>query len=294
MDESRAATPQEPPQAKPLSPPTPLSQIRTFQGDVARALSEQNESLYSIQHKEAARRDGASDTPEVAPSSSKGFYFLAGLLLFLIAGAGAWYTYNAYIKKTAPPVISMPQSRFISAESSSAFDISSLSREEIFQAITDTSDGTQSNELIHIVVRNSTSTEATITQFLDRLESSAPGSLVRAFQPTFMLGSLGQSRFIILKLASYENAFGGMLNWELNLPFDLAGLFVESEALKSIGPDNVFKDIVSRNKDVRALLPGEETGLVYSFLGQDFLIITDKLDTLSTLIDRLTRETLTR
>ncbi len=119
---------------------------------------------------------------------------------------------------------------------------------------------------------------------------------MRSFEPYFMLGTLGESRFIIFRLASFENAFSGMLNWEKNLPADLGTLFSTAPLLSNITTESVFKDVIYRNKDVRLL--SVPTGpnststtpvLMYSFFDNKKLIITDNIETLQILIDRLTQ-----
>lgn len=296
MEDSLGEKPQVPQQPPPPSnPESPLKQIRTFQGDVAQALSSQNESLYSIQAKERARGSVAPMGASLKPA----FFLLGGLLLLAVASGGGWYTYQTFLSKTAPPVVVAPASRFISAESAKEVNLANLGREEIFATIRDASAGAGITELQHLVLREG-SAEAgesplvTAEAFLTKLGASAPGSLVRALEPTFMLGTLGEHRFIIFKLTSFQNAFPGMLTWETTLSFDLADLFVTAEEVKSIGSASVFTDVVYRNKDARALVSGEKPVLLYSFLEREYLIITDEPDALQALIDRLTREKLSR
>ena len=85
-----------------------------------------------------------------------------------------------------------------------------------------------------------------------------------------------------------------MLAWENIMAEDLLPLFSASEELKVIAPGYVFRDVTVRNKDVRALYASSTPVLLYSFFDNNFLIITDSFDALQTLIDRLTRERLSR
>lgn len=304
-------SPATPPEPKQEPAPSPLKQIRTFQGDVAQALSTQKESLFSIRQTEQLKRgfSGFSADDAEAEGGQKLLLLLVGsLLLLAMAGFGGWYAYGEFVRKTTPPPVAVPESRFLSAESEGDLDISGLTRDTLIEAVTRASSGTEQGELRHMVLRDGspagegeTAPIASIAKFLSILESRAPGSLVRAFEPVFMLGTLGESRFLLLKLASFENAFGGMLNWEKDMASDIGTLFSAAELLKSIAPTSVFQDIVYQNKDVRALLAeegGEATttrpALLYSFFDNRMLIITDRLETLRTLIDRLNRNKLTR
>ena len=109
-----------------------------------------------------------------------------------------------------------------------------------------------------------------------------------------MFGTFGESAFLIIKLASFENAFAGMLMWEKSLSQDIGPLFATAEFLRSVPPETVFTDITDRNKDIRILALGGQPILLYSFLDNNTLIITDSMETLRTLIDRLTQEKLSR
>ncbi len=278
--------------------PSPLKQIRTYQGDVAEALAHQNESLYSIQAKEHAKNGGPA-----TPMDKSVLPLLAGsLLLIAFAVFGGYFAYGEFVRKTAPPPISTPVSRFLPAESSVDIDIADLGRDQLIAAITEASIGTKVGELRYVNLQKGTST-ATTALFFSKLEAQVPGSLERALEPVFMAGSLGESRFIIFKLASFPNAFGGMLAWEKTLASDLGPLFATNSILQALGPSSVFKDAVYKNKDVRAIFTTyeDETGALvntpvfsYSFLDNKILIITDQIEALQTLIDRLTRENLAR
>jgi len=162
-------------------------------------------------------------------------------------------------------------------------------------AASDTADG----EIRHIIITkqkaegNENYLLPTV-ELLKILETKVPPNLARAFDPLFMFGTLGESHFLIIKLASFENAFAGMLTWENDLSQDMGPLFSTAELLRSLPPETDFIDITDRNKDIRAITLGNQPILAYSFLDNNILIITDKIDTLRTLIDRITREKLSR
>jgi hypothetical protein len=304
--EKSSSTPTEPG----VNPATsPLKQIRTFQGDVATALERQRESLYSIQETERLKR--ASGGTVVDPSASipgkrKQFFFLLLGSFFLIGLGlvGARLGYSEYLRKTAPPVIAVPQNRFVTPQESIDIDATGLSRENIFSITANEASGLGADSIKHLVLRRGALEDSPLVTsegFFIQLVSSAPGSLVRAFDPLFMLGTLGDSRFIIFKLSSFENAFAGMLSWEEKMAEDLGPIFKTGPLVKNIIPPYVFKDIVSKNKDARVLfapLSPESTTttpvLLYSFFDNKMLIITDSLNTLETLIERLTQESLSR
>ncbi len=274
---------------------SPLKQIRTFQGDVAEAISHQKESIYSIHEKERAGLRGMNVAQEEEMPQHKNILLLllGSAVLITLTGFGGWYTYQEFVRKTSPPIITAPDSRFISTESSLVLNITPLNRETLLSAIQHES--AKTGELRHIILKDGESEHSTSTSpatFFAKLESQAPGSLLRAFEPTFMLGLLGESRFMIFRLRSFENAFAGMLAWEQNMAQDLKGLFVTYE-LAGFTPQP-FKDVVYQNKDVRALMAQDKPVLLYTFFDNQTLIITEDLETLNQLSERLLREKLSR
>ena len=305
----------------PSNPESSLKQIRTFQGDVAEALTHQNESLVSIQQTEAARRraTGAPNPSDENENKRRDFVFLlVGSIFFIVVGvAGAWYGYREYLSRTAPPVLVIPENRFISPTGEVTLPISSLNREGFAVSFNELVSKTKPEELTHVVLKKDAleiSPSISTAEFFSLLESQAPGSLVRSFGPLFMVGSVGESPFLIIKLASFENAFAGMLLWETTMAEDLTPIFGNANVVKAIAPTSVFRDVIVRNKDVRVLetvvestvVTGTGTStatttgtstvpvLLYSFFDNSMLIITDRIEALQTLIDRLTRERLSR
>ena len=296
-----------PENSPPPSMEPPLKQIRTFQGDVAEALGRQKESLVSIQQTEQARRragTGLLSDAEVGENRKYTFLlFLGGFFFILMGMTGAWFGYQQYLQKTAPPVIAVPENRFISVENVEAIDLTGATRDTLIATFDAEASGVASGKIKQILTRLGPDTLAKPVEtaaFLSILGSRAPGSLVRAFDPLFMLGTFGESRFIIFKLTSFANAFPGMLSWETDIAQDLGPLLSAGGVMKVIDPASVFRDMVIKNKDLRVLESGgsatgtPETALVYSFFDNEMLIISDKIETVQAIIERLTREKLSR
>ena len=287
---------------KSKEPETLLKQIRTFQGDVAEAILKQQESLVSIQQAEHLKGGPIGSSTSASSEDSKRrkeFFFLlsGGIVLFILGTVGVWYAYNEFVRKTATPTVAMPADRFVSANTITDLDLTDASREILINAVSRAKEKVESGEIRHIVLRKTAGDKSPLlstSEFLNILESRAPAHLVRAFSPLFMFGALGKSSFLIIKLVSFENAFAGMLSWEKSLAEDLGPLFATSNLLKDLVPGLVFTDITDRNKDIRELLLESQTVLIYSFFDNNMLIITDNIETLRTIFDRLTREKLSR
>ena len=272
---------------------TPLKQIRTFQGDVAEALQREQRSLVSIQQAEHLKKGSTSSATDTASENTKRkreifFLFLGSLTLFVLGTVGAWYAYNEFVRRTVTPIMTAPANRFVSANTEINLTLTATSREALINTLADAVRGAPSWELIHINFSLST------VKFLEMLGTRAPGSLIRAFDPLFMFGAFGESTFLIIKLVSFENAFAGMLAWEKNLNQDIGPLFATAELSRNVAPESTFTDVTDKNKDVRMLALGDRPVLLYSFFDNNMLIITDHIETLRTLMDRLTREKLSR
>jgi len=267
---------------------SPLKQIRTFQGDVAEALQRQNESLVSIQQQEASRRSILA-TPLETGVGKKKFYLLLGTMLLLALGAtSVWYTYFEYKNETAVPVLETPKNRFFSVDNEEKVSVASSSRLDFLTTISSSQTNVGENETRHFVLN------ITTAEFFKILDTRAPGSLLRALDQHFMLGAFGKSTFLVIKLISFENTFAGMLTWERDMARDIGPLFTTASLLRDTVSPPVFIDITDRNKDVRLLEVGGENVLMYSFFDNNMLIITDNIDTLRILVERLTRAKLSR
>lgn len=281
---------------------TPLKQIRTFQGDVAEALKKQRESLVSIQQTEHLRRKSVqtADGKTLQDSNQKKFFwlFLGSLVLLVLGVIGYWYAYNEFGRRIVTPIATSPANRFVSVNTEVNLNLATTSRETFIKTLTDATEDVAAGEIRHVVPTKKGAGGATYLlttdEFLERLGARAPGSLVRAFDPLFMFGAIGNSDFLIIKLVSFENAFAGMLAWEKTLAQDIGPLFANAKLLGELPTESVFTDITDRNKDARLLAIGEQPILLYSFFDNNMLIITDQIETLRTLVSRLTQEKLSR
>jgi hypothetical protein len=295
---------------------TPLPQIRTFQGDVADALKDQGESVMSIRRAELTRQGGGNEfaprpTPQEtleAKSTQKMILSIFGAIIFLGLGAVAvWYAYSGYKEKTALPTVVVIPNQFITSDSTANIDVTGLARESFISAFNiRKSENLKNNFVEHIQLNKGVSTTTVsikTADFLNILNTQAPTSLVRALNPLFMLGTIGDTTdasstphtYLLIKVDSFENVFAGMLGWEQNLREDLLPLFASEETMLKIPAQTPFVDVIIQNKDTRALKDsGGNTVLLYTFFDNNMLIITDSAATLRTLIIKLNTSKLSR
>ena len=137
---------------------------------------------------------------------------------------------------------------------------------EIFQKILDANQQT-------VTTKVSTNTFASL------LGKNIPASLVRSFDGDYMYGvsSVKHPRaFILLKTSSYDQAFAGMLKWEIKIVTDLSPILnIPSKVI-----DQPLVDRIITSKDVRAIvLPDGATYLLYGFIDNQTLLITTDVQT---------------
>ncbi len=293
-----------------------LKQIRTFQGDVAEALKDQGESVMSIRRAELVKQGSGNEfaprpTPqeELEKKSTQNMILLllGAVILLAFGGVGVWYAYSGYKEKTALPSVVVELNKFISTETTKTIDVSGLAREAFVSTFNTEKNIENKNaslkQIILIKRFGSTTPLVTTKVFFDILNTGAPASLIRALDPMFMLGVIGDTSdasstphtFILIKIDSYENTFAGMLGWEQSLAKDLLPLFADSTTLPNFPSDTLFQDITIQNKDARALKDAAgKTVLLYSFYDNNMLIITDNEVSLRTLVIKLNAGKLSR
>lgn len=302
-----------PDSAPPVSnPPTletpevsPLKQIRTFQGDVAEALKEQKASVFSLQQQAHAKNQAIS---KLAPEPPKDYsrsqriilLVLGTIVLVALGAAGTWYAYTQYKVKTALPAVVVVPNQFLNVQNTTTIDTTGLTRDSFIADVRAEDAKTFAAGTIEQIQINLQTED-----FLNLLQASTPSSLVRAFDPLFMLGVFGSSpdnpmggpthTFLIVKLDSFENAFPGMLNWEPTLAADVLPLFATDAEVQNVSATSTFSDITIANKDARILKDNNgHTVLLYSFYADNYLIITDNESTLGSLVNLLDSQTLSR
>lgn len=283
---------------------TKLKQIRTFEGDVASAIKNQNESIISIQRAEVNRREAnQGESVEVEEHSSRALILaLSTLILLGGGGVGAYFAYTTYIEKTALPIIETAVNEILSPTNTVDIDASTLSRQAMLGVFAiERSHERGESAITHIQMTRGADLNKEIlspADLLTRLNSNAPGPLVRAMSPILMAGVLGANpphTFLIIKLNSFENAFRGMLEWEGRMAEDILPIFADNEVVERVPTDSVWKDRVIQNRDVRILSDvSGNTVLTYGFFENNLLIIADNEETWSTLAQRLEAQKLSR
>ncbi|TSC68313.1 MAG: hypothetical protein G01um101456_689 [Parcubacteria group bacterium Gr01-1014_56] len=310
-----SATPQPPPPKKDEPVVRP---IETYQGDIERLVQTKNVSVVSIAAEEAARRG-----KEPLPSRQEGVEYKPLLMNILMVGAGVLMLAAAigvlvfifrpaasvsiandipapFINVDQTLVFTVPQGTFKRAVAMSALE---EQRKKVLLSL-----GLVSRLLLARPVASADQkiTPLSTEQILAILGPNVPDSLLRALDPQeYLLGIHsydGNQPFLVMKTASYEQAFSGMLEWEHYMRQDLSPLFVRTPRVHLMQGDTAsssqpptptfvqtgFIDRIVENHDARVVENSvKDILLLWTFLNRNTLVITTNGATLREIISRL-------
>lgn len=302
---------------KPELDPIKVQTIKTFQSDVANAVRQDNVSMIKIALAEKKRQEKQGTFDEALENSKNtNTLIIAGIsVVALLAIAGALFfftssTSNSTISPITPQYTSY-QSRILEAEQKIPFDtdIANLTIIEQFvqkQKTVKTELG-DIQQINFVQTVGTTTVELSSAQFLDKLQTRAPDSLLRSLQGDFTFGIYSftpKDSFLVLKIdpSAYDTAYAGMLEWERYIEDDIGGLLINSIIQPTVSTTtatdtpatNVFRrkpfvDRVIQNKDARVLLNEEgKIQMLYTFFDESTIIFSSSELMLKELIVRLT------
>jgi hypothetical protein len=137
-------------------------------------------------------------------------------------------------------------------------------------------------------------TEVATDQVLLLLDWQASGSFLRNITDINFGFYRDREPFIVLKVNSFDTAFGGILEWENFMSADLSPLFgapvsgtfdPQSRSATQIR-EPFFVDEVTANLDTRVLRDEtQKERIAYTFLGRDTILITANSETLRALVN---------
>ncbi|PIR85748.1 hypothetical protein COU14_02740 [Candidatus Kaiserbacteria bacterium CG10_big_fil_rev_8_21_14_0_10_44_10] len=168
------------------------------------------------------------------------------------------------------------------------------SRVAFYEDILSSSQNSGGINVIDPTTSDAGDTRASTSDILETLAWQSSPTLLRAINE-INFGTLGTEPFIVLRVTSFDTAFGGLLVAEDSLSQELAPLFGEpvtstfdvSEDDSTVRPA-YFEDDVVRNHDVRVLRDEmEKERIVYGFVNQNTVIITTDRGMFATLAEAI-------
>ena len=235
-------------------------------------------------------------TPDAVSSTPIYIYIIIiiGASLLGIGTAVYWFTSATSVETvivripslfTAEQTIPVALSTNRSTMLSTILDASLTTREtvQVYPTIADTEGSTQ---------------PADAQTILDTLQLRAPGSFTRSV--TFMtFGNYsGTNAFILMKVTNFDTAFGGLLDWELDMSEDLSPLFgiPVAQSYDSYARTDTqirsafFKDSIVANKSVRILVDAQDNErIIYGFVNPNLILIAPNSETFNAIFPLITQ-----
>ena len=258
-----------------------VSPIRTYRSDVASEIRQKNISGLDIALAEQRknRANGTVVTPETSNTALYGA--IAIVLLLFVVGVGGYFFFvhsNEPVTQTGQIA---PES-ILFADSKTTTDLSGIKNHTelvsaVQKAITSSTSGPNTLSSVSFSLKNPAGERIlTASEFIEAAAPHVPGALTRATEGPFMTGTYNatqKSPYLLLRVDSYQSAYGAMLEWENALNADMLPLFGKS--LPNKNEPLIWKDDMLRNTSLRREQGGDGKDiLLYSFLDDHTLLIT--------------------
>jgi hypothetical protein len=293
------------------NPLSPKSIVRTYKGDLETAIQANHLSSINIAIAENEKMHSQikEQATEPAPageySKNKIIIFVSAILI--IIGIVA-LTFIIIKSSNQSPVIKVQElPSLITTESKDELNSSTVAKNAFVGTLSNkiNTSNIPANNFYNVYITTGTSTGrrlVTASEFISLLGFSMPDIIKRTLLPDFMIGTYSFNQnlpFLILKTSYFENAYAGMLQWELNLEKDFRLLFKLNGYENALGiladltptSQKKFEDGVIVNKDVR-LLRGDDGKIffLYSIIDKETIIITVNDVAFKEIRDRLNKE----
>ncbi len=265
--------------------PVEMSPIRTLKTDLAQAAAT-GATLTQAIIREQGR--GQSFGPNVnGPKSRRPWLAVLALIFLLLGGAALVYIYYYWpTAALAPPsletMVELDESLFIFTDERVEIENPLKLRQAL-------NDGATRVGRVTRLIPTETARPLALKPWLEKLAVSLPEKLIQSLEAKFLLGRYdhldGPSAFLMLKTKSYETSFSGLRQNEKAL----IGLFYQltgRPALAPAGATPIFTDRLINNLETRQVRQGDKTILLYTFLDQSTITITENETALEEILNR--------
>jgi len=302
-----------PPNKIPQKPsPVPAARqtiIRTYKSDVEETVASSHLSSVNIALAENKRMmERMKEEKETGKKDKKNYVIILVSFFLVILGVLAVVVPIFFVnQKYAPATTTVTRtSPIITPDSTEDLNLEDLDQTRIAKTLSERVDQTSIRvgtiRGMYLTEKNLDDTRSVvdINKFINLLNFNIPQILVRTLKPDYLFGMhnfIGNQKFLILKVGSYENAYSGMLAWEVDLWKNFKGLFglVDPDSLLATTTDvfaediKSFQDIVIKNKDCR--VTKDNSGsilLLYCIPDKETIVITTSQDTFKEILLRMT------
>ena len=214
---------------------TIIKNLRTFQGDMAEAIQNQNASVLTIALAEKKKKDKIPKVKKpIDPELKKNIFYIAVSILLIALGAGSIYSFYVIQKKNAGPIIEVRSRALMGWSKKLSLETEGLRRTSFIERVNTLREtATLSNgEVLYISIEEggaNAGEEMSTGELFALLETGAPSALLRSFGNEFMFGFYRNADvnhpFLLVKLDSFDLAFANMFSWEKIMNDDIGSLF---------------------------------------------------------------------
>jgi len=291
-----------------------IKSLRTFKDDLQRIVKVKKMSLVKAATLETEKKRGQREMTSTSGARSKSRTRVVGILFAVVTlvalGVLAIFvviTIQSQRLSDAPVVVQ--DNSFLFSEQTFTLPINGYSPDDLLRQMEGARKGVNLNlgaitRIVPTVIEVDEDTgqqferEATTAEFFSALGTQAPRDFMRSFASSFFLGIHTVDEnvpIIVLPVILYQNAFGGMYEWERYINEDLSPLFTKVP-YQTTGLDgnislNGFEDEIIRNYDVRALRDiSGEVKMLYAFPTKEILIIAESTHSFAEALARLRSE----
>lgn len=278
-----------------LAPFEKSTPLKTYAGDFSEKMKETQASAVTVL---AAEQDSSPRTPQVISGNSSRSnlpYIIAGVVLLIAGGFGAYVAYTRYLIVSAPVVLTPNASAPIFVDEREQI---SGTGGALIKAIEQSVARPLAQNNIRLLSVAGTIAESVFSA----LPLSVPDILLRNVNAVGSMAGVvnagdSQSPFFILSVDSYGDTFAGMFSWEPGMPRDLKALFpphpqspvgttTAATSTPAIKPE--FRDEVVNNHDVRIYRDAAgRSVLLYGYWNQTTLIIARNPEAFTEILERL-------
>ena len=296
-----------------------ISPLHTYRMDVADTIKETGASTTSI----LARQQNAQTlTPASSSQSEKEkrillWFAIGGALLFILSIVGAGYAYQYHARKVAPARMALPVPSLVPANTTTELSGAGI---VLLGELSHVAKTPLQNGMIKTVyIATSTIENNGVIEkrplpggyLIAAMGLPMPAILMNNTAVDSTVGVVGADNqtypFFILRVASYDSAFAGMLRWESSLASDMRTLYPNpaesapkttnatstktqtlSENIQALSSSASFVDETVANHNVRILQNSAgQSILLYGFANKHTLIIARNAAAFTVLLGKL-------
>jgi len=269
-----------------------LKNLRTYESDVAEALSHKNISVASIAIAESIKKEEAvyqpiqdteiSQVAESAPKNHPVFKMLLIVLIIIFIGGGVGGAYYLYSKsplapspKTAPESITN-SSGVVSINTEEVINIQGMDITAIRDRIAVAVNKPHSPGNIHELIFTNGQNRVTEIEMLTLMQINAPDILKRSLTNPWMLGiytdEMGENDvFVAATTNFFQNTFAGMLQWENIIADDLKSYISSARGIVNDPPISSAVEVFGINSSTTTLVsqpPSSSIDQYFTLRGQ--------------------------